>query len=101
MHKERLVKYSVKNPIVWQSFTGQRFNNFEGMTHQHLSNVYYWTHLVNPGWYDDMTKGLIKLSIDKKFDGEILKYRPLACFDLEIRTLKIEAVLSMMITKIK
>lgn len=79
---------AVSKDTVWQSFDGRRFNNFEGMTHQHLSNVYYWTHVVNPDWYEEDVKKKIKTSIDRLYDGDIRPYRPLACFNLEMRTLR-------------
>lgn len=79
---------AVSKDTVWQSFDGRRFNNFEGMTHQHLSNVYYWTHVVNPDWYEEDVKKKIKTSIDRLYDGEIRPYRPLAGFNLEMRILR-------------
>jgi len=77
-----------KSITVWQSFDGRRFQDFEGITHQHLSNIYYWTHVVNPEWYNESVKHKIKVAIDRKFDGELLEYRPLARFKTEMDTLR-------------
>lgn len=89
MYKKSGLDYgNGKSVTVWQSFDGRKFRGFEEMTHQHLCNIYYWTHIVNPDWYDQALKNKIKTSIDKYFDGELLEYKPLNCFRLEMETLQ-------------
>ena len=47
----------------------------EEITHQHLSNIYYYTHFVLAKWYDSVTKQEVYRLLMTKF-GSILPYRP-------------------------
>ena len=47
----------------------------EEITHQHLSNIYYYTHFVLAKWYDAGTKQEVYRLLMTKF-GSILPYRP-------------------------
>jgi hypothetical protein len=47
----------------------------EEITHEHLSNIYYYTHFVLPEYYDSSTKREIYTLLMTKF-GSILPYKP-------------------------
>jgi hypothetical protein len=47
----------------------------EEITHQHLSNIYYYTHFVLPEYYDEKTKKEVYQLLMEKF-GRILPYSP-------------------------
>jgi hypothetical protein len=52
-----------------------RYIPVDEITHQHLSNIYYYTHFVLAKWYDAETKREVYHMLMTKF-GSILPYRP-------------------------
>lgn len=73
--------------ITWTTFEGVT-KTLSTIDHQHISNIYWFMKLVNPDFYDKSTKTLIAGEIDKRFDGELLPYRPLPRFRGEIESLR-------------
>lgn len=70
----------------WQTFEGQR-KKISEIDHQHLSNIHYWMNLTFPG-YESEIVNLIQGELDKRFAGEILPYRPLRRFKMEMDILQ-------------
>lgn len=58
-------------------------------THQHLCNSFYYHKYVLDDMFkdDDITRAF-KEELEKRFNGELLPYRPVAKFTEEIRILK-------------
>jgi len=72
-----------------------KWRNFEGITkklseldHQHLSNIHYFITLMFPKRYDEDIRQMIREEIDKRFDGQLLPYRPLRRFRMEMDRLE-------------
>ena len=70
----------------WQTFEGQR-KKISEIDHQHLSNIHYWINLTFPGYHPDIVN-LIQNEINNRFAGEILPYRPLRRFAMEMDILQ-------------
>lgn len=70
----------------WQTFEGER-KKISEIDYQHLSNIHYWMNLTFPG-YDSDIVNLIQSELDIRFAGEILPYRPLRRFDMEMDILQ-------------
>lgn len=73
--------------LTWGSFDG-KIQRIEDIDHSHLSNIFYWTHVVCPESYDDTTRKIIELEINSRFGGKVLKYSPLRRFEGEILLLE-------------
>jgi hypothetical protein len=58
----------------WTTWDGRHIPA-EEITHQHLSNIYYYTHFVLAKWYDKTTKQEVYTLLMTKF-GSILPYKP-------------------------
>ena len=58
----------------WTTWDGRNVP-IEEMTHQHLSNIYYYTHFVLSKQYHTCTKMEILRTLNQKFGG-ILPYKP-------------------------
>jgi hypothetical protein len=61
----------LKGWITWDN----RSIPIEEITHQHLSNIYYYTHFVLSKQYHATTKHEVYMELMKRF-GSILPYRP-------------------------
>ena len=70
----------------WQTFEGQR-KKISDIDHQHLSNIHYWMNLTFPG-YEPEIVNLFQGELNKRFAGEILPYRPLRRFKMEMDILQ-------------
>lgn len=71
----------------WGSFNGKT-HTLETMDHQHISNIsWYYTVLIGVN-YQNRTLKLVMDEIERRFNGEILPYRPMANFKREIDLLK-------------
>jgi len=61
---------------------------FSDMTHQHWSNI-YWYHLIFKGFKGmnslkmHLTSEFAKTEIGKRFDGEILEWKPVYSYEVE------------------
>lgn len=58
----------------WTTWDGRHIPA-EEITHQHLSNIYYYTHFVLPEYYSEETKKDVYRLLMAKF-GKILPYKP-------------------------
>lgn len=72
----------------WQKYTGDIVCG-EKISHQHLSNIYYYTHFTLKGSYPDSIRNDVRKSLNKRFNGKILPYQPDHKFKFEIDRLKI------------
>jgi hypothetical protein len=55
------------------------------MTQQHLTNAYYYSLIFST---DIFLANIYLEELNERFNGELLQYRPLASFPIEIRQLK-------------
>ena len=46
------------------------------ISHQHLSNWYYWSHIIMRKWYTSNDRRFIRKLLGRRFDGMILQYHP-------------------------
>lgn len=76
----------VKKVPTWTTFEGVK-KPISEIDHQHLSNIMYFIKYINPQFYDTRIRMMIGGEIDKRFDGKLLPYRPLARNFSEIDTL--------------
>lgn len=58
----------------------------DDITHEHLSNIYYYVRFFYPELYPDWTRREVCDLLDTKFNGEILPYKPF--WDYEIARIK-------------
>jgi len=58
----------------WTTWDGRNIPR-EEITHQHLSNIYYYTHFVLSEYYSEETKKDVYHLLMAKF-GKILPYKP-------------------------
>lgn len=72
---------------LWETWDG-RVVKAENIDHQHLSNIYYYTHYTRKLHYSDLDRKQIQRLLDDNFDGEILSYRPQKKFKEEILRLE-------------
>lgn len=70
----------------WTTWDGRKIPAKE-ITHQHLSNIYYYTHFVLPQCYDNETRKDVYRFLMSKF-GSILPYKPDVNFAWEKNYLK-------------
>jgi len=66
----------------WRTFDN-RVVDMEEMDHQHLSNIYYYTHNIVPYFYPDHIRHWILGWLVKRFNGVKLPYRPVPEFMFE------------------
>ncbi len=71
----------------WGSFNGKT-HTVETMDHQHISNISWYYKLLVGETRRERTLKLIMEEIDRRFDGEVLPYRPMASFRTEMAMLK-------------
>lgn len=71
----------------WITFD-RRIISVEDMTHQHVSNIYYFVNYTMSYAYSQSLKNEIKEIINTRFNGVILPYRPVPIFVQEIKLLK-------------
>ena len=58
------------------------------ISHQHLSNWFYYINYVMCEYYHESEKNYIEELINKRFGGMVLPYHPHPKFDMEKRKLK-------------
>lgn len=73
--------------ITWTTFDGVNIK-VEDIDSQHLCNIHYFMKYVNPEFYDESIKNLIACEIDRRLDGQLLPYKPLRRFAVEMQYLK-------------
>lgn len=71
----------------WGSFNGKT-HTVETMDHQHISNISWYYKLLVGVTRRERTLEFIMTEIERRFDGEILPYRPMASFRTEIDMLR-------------
>lgn len=71
----------------WGSFNG-KVHDTDTMDHQHISNIYWYYKLLVDISYRDKTVEFILSEIDRRFNGEVLPYKPMDSFKIEIDALK-------------
>ena len=71
----------------WQTWD-KRVLSVDEISHQHLSNIYYYTHFIMSKYYSQPVKDDIRQMLDNRFNGEILKYKPDPKFKEEWEYLK-------------
>ena len=59
----------------WHTADGQKVDLYT-ICHQHLSNIFYYTHFILAEKYDDDTRGIVQGAMDKRFNGKALPYNP-------------------------
>ena len=59
----------------WQTWDERVLSSNE-ISHQHLSNIYYYTHFIMAKYYPHSVRDGVRQLLDDRFDGEILKYKP-------------------------
>jgi hypothetical protein len=69
-----------------KNYKGQE-TNFKEVTHDHLSNIYWFNKICNG--YDDSYLKFILDEIKERFNGELLPYRPQWQFKNEINHLQL------------
>jgi hypothetical protein len=67
---------------IWTTFEGKDVD-MDNIDHQHLSNIYWYTRIFS---YTPSQAAIDQLK--KRFNGEILEYKPLLKFKFEIRELE-------------
>lgn len=60
-----------------------RETDYSTMTQQHLSNIFWYNHILMNGNFDNE----LLRQIDTRFNGKILSYKPVLNFKLEIKAL--------------
>ncbi len=60
-----------------------RMVTMEEMSHQHMSNIYYYTKYIVPQLYPQCVREDIQKWLLIRFDGVILPYRPVHKFVME------------------
>ena len=69
----------------WTTFQGKRVS-FKSIDHQHLSNCYWFNRIVRG--ISDSDLGFVKDELAKRFNGQLMPYRPHIDFVFEITFLK-------------
>jgi hypothetical protein len=69
----------------WRSFRDKDVTD-ETIDHQHLSNI-FWYYRILIGSLDNLPAGM-KQTLDDKFNGQLLPYRPHIKFEAEIKDLE-------------
>jgi len=59
----------------WQTYDG-RIVNLNKISHQHLSNIYYYTHYIMAEYYPESVRDDINQLLEDRFDGKIFPYKP-------------------------
>ncbi|MFA5366676.1 MAG: hypothetical protein WC333_02230 [Dehalococcoidia bacterium] len=72
---------------VWRTWDN-RLIVMENLSHQHLSNIYYYVTYTLPEMYDQSTRDEVTRLIETKFGGVILPYKPHPDFVWEKEYLK-------------
>lgn len=55
----------------------------EEMSHQHMSNIWYYINYILPQYYPQSVRDDIQTWLNKRFGGVILPYHPHPNFDFE------------------
>jgi hypothetical protein len=71
----------------WGSFNGKT-HTVETMDHQHISNIVWYYKLLVSATRRESTLNLIMSEIQRRFDGEVLPYKPMDSFKMEIDALR-------------
>ena len=71
----------------WGSFNGKT-HTVETMNHQHISNIVWYYKLLVGATQREKTLKIIMAEIGSRFDGEVLPYRPMDSFKIEIDELR-------------
>jgi len=66
----------------WETFDGRKIL-IDDITHQHLSNIYYYTHFTLPQCYPDSIRMEVRTELKNRFGGVILPYKPVSNFPYE------------------
>lgn len=72
---------------MWITFDN-RLVSMDEMTHQHMSNIYWYINEIVPMIYTEQVRIDINHWLNKRFDGVILEYRPHKRFEGEHTFLK-------------
>ena len=59
----------------WQTWDGRMVTMTE-ISHQHLSNIYYYTHFTMAEYYPQSVRDDIRMWLKIRFGGVILPYKP-------------------------
>ena len=59
----------------WITFD-DRYVNMEEMSHQHMSNIWYFTRYIVPHLYSESVRNYVWSWLNKRFGGVILPYHP-------------------------
>jgi len=76
----------------WITFDN-RHVTMEEMSHQHMSNIYYFITLIVPQLYCNTTRTDVLMWLNKRFKGVILPYRPVPEFKEEKQFLQLKGYL--------
>jgi hypothetical protein len=60
----------------WSTVDGSKTIPAEEIPHEHLSNIYYYTHFLYPDLYDNLTRRRVKQLLRDNYQGDILPYKP-------------------------
>lgn len=71
-----------KKEFVWTTWDGVR-KKISEIDHQHLSNIIHFMRYVSPA-YVTSTKLAITMELHKRFNGNLLPYRPIGTYKPEI-----------------
>lgn len=66
----------------WQTWDGRTITMTE-ISHQHLSNIYYYTHFTMAEYYPQSVRDDIMMWLKIRFGGVILPYKPVPEFAFE------------------
>jgi hypothetical protein len=70
----------------WETYDGRRITMNE-ISHQHLSNIYYYTHFTMAQYYPQWVREDIVEWLKIRFGGVILPYKPVNEFEFERKRL--------------
>ena len=78
--------------IGWQTYDGRQILK-DNISHQHLSNIYYYTHFTMAEYYPDAIRKLVIEWLHERFNGVILPYKPVPEFEFErVRLTQLNAI---------
>ena len=66
----------------WTTLDGRQVP-LHKITHQHLSNIFYYTHYIASELYDDSVRKAVVGALDNRFDGKAKTYNPKYKWEME------------------
>ena len=84
--------------VGWETYDGRQIPKDE-ISHQHLSNIYYYTHYTMKEYYPELIRSLVRGWLRERFKGVILPYKPTPEFAFErTRLTELNAIMPRLIS---